>query len=110
MAKREVYLTGVKARLALWNSQLESHRAKAGDQVTNETRQQLDAWKAGASAISDKVAELERLDRKWYVVKVEMEKALRGIEAALGQADGSRPAVAVGSEPVATKPKSQQSV
>jgi len=81
MAKREVYFTAVKARLAQRNAQLE---ALEGENGKGSDHKQVDAWKAGTKAVAEKLTELQGLDQKWYVIRSEMEKELRAIEAGLG--------------------------
>ena len=99
MAKREVYMSGMKARLVQWSTQLESLKGKDGD------AKQLDTWKAAVTGVADKLAELKAADEKWYVIKAEVEKAGRALEAALAQAD---PAARQGAEPPPAESKPRQ--
>ena len=97
MAKREVYMSGMKTRLVQWNAQLEALAAKDGD------AKQLDTWKSAVTGVADKLAELKAADEKWYVIKAEVEKAGRALETALAQADpGARP---VEPPPAESKPR-----
>jgi hypothetical protein len=90
MAKRETYMSDMKARLTQMVSSVDALKAKAGDHVKAEYKKRLDEWKAGAHALSAKLVELKAADDKWYLIKAELEKAARAIEAALGQADASK--------------------
>jgi len=108
MAKREVYMSGMKARLAQWNAQLEALKAKDGDPVKADNHRQLDAWKAAANGIADKLAELKAADERWYVIKAELEKAVRGIEAALGPAEPAKGPTLVDAEPPVAPAKPRQ--
>ena len=110
MGKRDIYLSGVKAQLSLWATQLEDLRVKATDQMSAAYRKQLDAWKAAANAIADKLADMKNLDEQWYVIKAEVENRLRTIEAALGRAapgNGAVPSTAA--EPPAADGKHRPS-
>jgi hypothetical protein len=96
MAKREVYMSGMKARLVQWNAQLEVLKGTDGD------AKQLDAWKVAVIGVADKLAELKAADEKWYVIKAEVEKAGRALETALAQAD---PAARAEPPPAESKPR-----
>jgi hypothetical protein len=84
MAKREVYMSGMKERLAQWNAQIEA--LKAGDPAKAD-KKQLDTWKVAVTAVADKLAELKAADEKWYLIKAEVEKAGRALETQLAEAD-----------------------
>lgn len=107
MAKREVYLSNVKMRLSQWGAQLEELRAKRTDVVGSPHHAQLDTWKAGLRAIADKVKELRKLDEKWYVIKDEVEKGMRTIEAALGGAVPAQAELPQAEPPKTEPPKTE---
>jgi len=106
MSTREIYLRGVKALLSKWSAQLEELRAEATARVGSAYQKQLDSW-AGVDGIAGKLAELRGLDEKWYIIKGEVEKGLRSVEAALGRPQLDDPAGAESFAPRAVGTKAR---
>jgi hypothetical protein len=78
MGKRQDYLSEVKARVAVCQTQLEASASTGPAAI-----EQLAGWKRTTGEITEKVAKLEALDRKWYGIRAELEKSLRAIESGL---------------------------
>jgi len=86
MSKREDYQTQMQERLDLWDARYEAKAAKAGKEVSPETKKQLEQWNAASQAARAKLAELKSTTGdNWDKVKAELDKAWQSIKSVLDE-------------------------
>jgi hypothetical protein len=94
MPKKEGYSKQMERKLAEWMARFDNERAAAvdaGNLVTANVREKLEAWKVAGDAAMAKLAELRAAAARWGQLRDELDAIWLSIERTGGGAPAAEP-------------------
>ncbi len=87
MSKRDDYQKQMEEQLDLWGARLDALKTRTGGLAKVDDPKEHGAWRVKGDAARAKLAELTASSGdRWDVIKIEMETAWQGLDAAVRQA------------------------